>query len=290
MNIKKQSNTLRSYGTPSIFKGIQYWYTQTNENEELHWFYRNPDSGISYDSGISAADGNFKEITSLPNLIQTARSFQENLELLNNRINTIHKELSYWDLYRITQSVDSEEVFPSVVSGLAVGNSAVINTESSFSYAGQAYHRGDVIVKINESEEILVPAQNIGVYKPSDISPVATGSSTYNITYTYTAAAKEGDTVSATASFSNSNTYGNIGILESTASSFSFPKEFYTLGTASSVIKPVIKLFLNQEEIINDYFTIEGTEVSASSFTYKINTSEVDDLLPVGRSITIQVK
>ncbi len=272
MNIKKQSPTIRSYGTPSVFKGTTYWHVVDGK-----WYYGKENSNIN-------AVDNFAETSTLPGLIQVARSFQENLELLNNRINTIHKELSYWDLYKITHSIENETTFPSTISALAPGESAVINTPESFSYNGEQYRRGDVVVKLNDSQEILIKAQNTGVYIPKTVIPSQEGQSgTYTIVYEYAAAVTpENKEKSFDVAFANSYTYGNIGELTASATSFTFGKQTYN----GEVVEPLIKLFYNNEEIITDL--CELTSVG-TNFCFSI-TDTISDFLPTGRSITIQVK
>ena len=179
MNIKKQTPTIRSYGTPSIFNGANLWIVKNG-----NWIYIDHNGG-EHDSGLSAEAGSIYEAIDSPNLFKGKQSFQKNLDLLNTRINTIHKELSYWDLYRISHTITNADAFPSTISSLAVGNSAVINCDT-FKYNNQTYHRGDVVVKISDSNEILVPALNTGVYKPYDIKPAPGGGNNYILHYQYT--------------------------------------------------------------------------------------------------------
>lgn len=277
MNIKKPIPSIRSYGTPSIFKGTNLWFVQNG-----YWYFNN------LDNKGPEATGNFE-----PNLVASLYtgkdSFQKNLELINSRINTIQKELSYWDLYRITHTVTSEQSFPSVISSLAVGESAVINCKT-FDYSNQRYHRGDVVVKISDSTEVLVPAINTGVYRPTKLSPIESGSNTYQIEYEYTEAVEDGDKVPLHFNISNeSSIYGNTYELDSN----NIHKDFQTFFFNTKPIKPVIKSFIGDgvtyEEIIlnEDLLITYATNVSPNKWNIDIASSVFEGTI---NKLYIQVK
>ena len=275
MNIKKPMPSIRSYGTPSIFKGTNLWFVQDG-----YWYFN------STANKGPAASGDFA-----PNLVAslyTGRdSFQKNLELINSRINTIQKELSYWDLYRITHTVTSEQSFPSVVSSLAVGEAAVINCKT-FDYSNQRYHRGDVVVKISDSEEILVPAINTGVYQPTKLYPIEPGSNTYQIEYEYTEAAQDGDIMTLNFEMSNeSSIYGNTYEFVATNRSQDFNSFFFNL----KPIKPVIKSFLSEggtyEEIILNEDLLITYATDTSKWEIEANADIFGDII---NKLYIQVK
>ena len=251
MNIKSQAPTIRSYGTPSIFSGTNLWtvknISEDNNNPNYHWFFNGQDTELSANEGSPYAP-NYAA-----SLFTGKGSFQKNLDLLNQRINTIHKELSYWDLYKLTHTITTPQSFPSVISGLAVGNAAVINCET-FTYGNDKYHRGDVIVKISDNDEILIKALNTGVYKPISVSGE---DGNYTINFEFEPAPVEGEIATApglTIATSGNAIYGQNFIFEGVEiATQTFPIEFFD----DKPIKPIVKTFVlteqNYEEIVLDY-------------------------------------
>jgi len=108
-------------------------------------------------------------------------TFNSNLDLLNKRINAIHKELTYWDLYKITTSVNNSSELEGVVAALAPGEACLINT-GSFTLQNDSYSRGDVIVKLISNELVKVPSVNNGIYYPAKIEKE---NELYKLTYYY---------------------------------------------------------------------------------------------------------
>ena len=146
MNIKKQYST-RSLGTPTVFSGQKIFFYK-----EGQWYYGDENTPVTITSQGKALIPDEQ-----PHLYHKGgpETFQKNLELINERINSIHKELTYWDLYKISASVNNASEFYSVFTSLAVGQSMVINC-NTFYVNDIAYHKGDVIVKINENQEIKI--------------------------------------------------------------------------------------------------------------------------------------
>ena len=241
MNIKSQSPTIRSYGTPSIFNGVNLWFIKNG-----FWYFKSYDPENPDRNKGPAVTGDFTPDYSAK-LFPSNNDFQKNLELLNERINTIHKELSYWDLYKITDSVLSSESFPAIISGLAVGSSAVINCET-FTYMETQYHRGDVIVKISDNNELLIPAINTGVFKPDDIQ-YDEDSGGYRLSFTFMPSVpKNQETVtlpSLTIEEDGNAVYGQ-------SFEFQSPNTEHVkveLFNESTIIKPVVKTFVNSQDI-----------------------------------------
>ena len=109
--------------------------------------------------------------------------------MLNSRINAIHKELTYWNLYKITTSVNTSTELDGVVSSLAPGEACIINT-NTFTNQDRQYSRGDVIVKLISNEVIHIPSVNNGIYYPAKVEAT---SGLYTLTYKFaTASPAEG--------------------------------------------------------------------------------------------------
>ena len=173
-------------------------------------------------------------------------------------------------MYRITNTVTNEQSFPSIISALAVGDSAVINCDT-FSYNQQQYHRGDVIVKLNDTKEILSPAVNTGVYVPID-STRQSGNS-YTIKYAYSESVKPGDERSLDFELgSDSAIYGQTYDFTTEDYHATFPM----LMDGTAPIKPVVKTFIKLEN--NTYEEIALNEdliVSTGSSHWSVEVSPI---------------
>ena len=259
MNIKKQYST-RSLGTPTVFSGQKIFFYKNNK-----WYYGDEHTPVTI-----TKDGDGQQLTpdDQPHLYHGGgpETFNKNLELLNERINSIHKELTYWDLYKISASVNSASEFYSVFTSLAIGQSMVINC-STFYINNTAYHKGDVIVKINENQEIKIDALSTGIYYPSSlIREEQSGSYILNFTYT-PGQPQEGTSTDPYLNYSypldppttSANIYGQI----SADADVTFEAMPDTVG-GTDYIKPIIKIFTEDDEEIVVNFTI-----STNTLNYK---------------------
>ena len=193
-------------------------------------------------------------------------NFYKNLELINKRIYHIHKQLTYWDLYKITTSVSSPTDFESTVAALTPGEACIINT-TTFSSGQNTFHRGDVLVKTVDNEIVYVETINSGMYYPKKISY---DNNTYSISYFFSPAAPQDDVSSASlneeAAFAKEITftglqsveagyiYGIFREIDNTEQTF---EAIYTRD--NDLICPVIKFFVkvdDQYEEINGTFSI----------------------------------
>lgn len=249
MNIKKQYST-RSLGTPTVFSGQKIFFYK-----EGQWYYGDENTPVTITSQGKALVPDEK-----PHLYHKSgpETFQKNLELINERINSIHKELTYWDLYKISASVNNASEFYSVFTSLAVGQSMVINC-NTFYVNDIAYHKGDVIVKINENQEIKIDSLSTGIYYPSKLTK-DDQSNTYLLNFTYAAGEpQEGSSTGPQKEYSypismpesNANIYGQV----SQSNPFTFKAIPDTEG-GQDYIKPIIKIFTEDNEEIAVDFTL----------------------------------
>lgn len=274
MNIQKQVKTIRSYGTPSIFNGTNLWFVENGT-----WKFYGKDGQV-HDGPL--ATGSFEPNNEAQ--LYSGHNFQRNLELLNERINTIHKELSYWDLYKITTAILTPASLPAVISSLAVGESAVINCET-FTYNQKTYHRGDVIVKVSDTKELFIPAENTGIYKPNPhVQSTAEG---YIITYEYQPGQPNSNerTIPLDVTLNqDSVTYGNTY----TFNINHYSETFATYSFNNTPIKPVIKTFI---KINNDYEEIVVDDMSVvysnGQWTVEVPSTTFNEII---NNLYVQVK
>jgi len=293
MNIKKQYS-IREFGTPSVFSGTNiltikdgYWYingqlTSVQANNEAPQSSTNIHPNLNNELGFF--EGADKSI------------FQKNLELLNQRINAVHKQLTYWDLYKITTALRDPQDFESAFAALTVGSSLVINCPS-FNKGNIEYSRGDIIVKTAQDEEIKIDALNTGLFFPELIEHIGS-TNTYTLKYTYSnkivgtegtmveigSTVPETDLLYKDISFTGfSDVSANIyGIRADMSSTSSLTFNLVYNENASSPVLPIVKFFNQEnEEISLDIGTATTSHASIvissehSTVTVELNNASV---------------
>lgn len=177
------------------------------------------------------------------------QDFNEKLQSIHDRINKLHKQLTYWDLYHITQTVSNADEFGLKFSALNIGESMIINANKSFMRDQRLYSRGDIIMKMENGEMLYIAGRNAGVYKPSNVTledtnlaityefldyqPTTTEEKNLNYAVTLTG-------IQAKAAYSINQS------IESTC-------EFKVTTVDGKDIQPIIKFFLDNEEVYIDY-------------------------------------
>lgn len=182
-------------------------------------------------------------------------NFQRNIELINNRISGITKELTYWDLYKLVAQVKKPLELDSIYAGLIPGQACVISCES-FINNGQPYHRGDVIVKMLNGEAAYIPTLTSGVFVPNASSSGIGSDGNFKIVFDYKEESSEQSITLTIASDStninDSYVYGIYDLLP-TGSTYLFDNYIFN----EKDIHPIIKFFTEQQEEIALDFTAE---------------------------------
>lgn len=263
MNINKAQPSIRSYGTPSVFTGTNL-LTYSDGTWKIN--------------GEAVTGGPTPETEARLKHGATADVFEYNLQLINERINTLKKSLTYWDLYHITAQVNDSVDFAGAYNALQVGESLVINKEEE-NVNGVIFHRGDVLVKIDESNSIHIPSLSTGVYRPASLSLV---NNNFIITYEYSPnLPEEGATMQLTASGSVEAPDVAYNVFESFGSQYTDDLIF----AGSSRISPVIKFYMPLEsEGAFEEVSDPEVEIEIGASTYTVSRPEID--LP----LYIQVK
>ena len=215
----------------------------------------------------------------------------DNLVAIDNHLYALRKELSYWNLYQISYSVDKTDDFSTILSSLAPGEALIINFDGLLSYGGIEYKRGDVIIRLSNGEYVTIEGSVAGFYYPAAISRAAS-EKTYTLEYKYhQGIAPNPETATEITSVpledpSWTETFtitGGVasesfvyGIKEEIAAAASVATIHFDIakwgsGTEQTNIPPVIKIFnVNGEEIWTD-FTCSATE-QATQYTLNISS------------------
>ena len=101
---------------------------------------------------------------------------------LYNKLTEVTKNISYLDVYNITDVVTDKNLLASQISALSNNSSLVINTNPFF-IEQEFYNIGDIVLKTNTGRIIHIAAQPGGLYFPSDV--VAEDDGTFKIIYKY---------------------------------------------------------------------------------------------------------
>ena len=99
----------------------------------------------------------------------TSQDFRNDLDFLDRKLNQVHRDVNYWDIYKISAAVTDPNLFQSVWNSLTPNSALVINT-SSITIGYQTFNRGDIVLKSNDGSQIIVRAENGGIYYPSSLT------------------------------------------------------------------------------------------------------------------------
>ena len=104
----------------------------------------------------------------------------KNIEHLNAKLEACTREITYFDLYKITRVVTDPDRFQAQVNSLPAYASLVVNTPVSINNI--QYVPGDIIIKNNDGSTEHIKAQSGGVFYPSEIKKTTNGD---NYTFTF---------------------------------------------------------------------------------------------------------
>lgn len=214
--------------------------------------------------------------------VRTSESYQEQLNILDEKISKIGKQISYLDAYNIVAVCDNKDTFAAQVNALTANSSLVINTQG-FVINNVRYETGDLILKMANEEVVHIKAQTGGIFYPQSLTKTSDGS--YTLSYAFSAS--KPTTIESTGGgfaqkinfeLESSDTGSVYGIWEELNPTKSFKyytfnvesvKEDGTIETIQKRVEPYIKFYLkeSQEEIIVDYQIVD----SKDSFTIELN-------------------
>lgn len=108
--------------------------------------------------------------------------FQNKLNSLISEIATVKKNITYYDVYNITDAVYDKNEFDAKVNALVNNSSLVVNTAGPFASNEIMYYPGDIVLKNAAGDLIHINAQTSGTYYPKRIDGK---SGSYTISYGY---------------------------------------------------------------------------------------------------------
>ena len=111
--------------------------------------------------------------------------FQNKLNALISEIATVKKNITYYDVYNITDAVYDKNEFDAKVNALVNNSSLVVNTAGPFASNEVMYYPGDIVLKNAAGDIIHINAQTSGTYYPKRIESAKDGTGSYTIYYGY---------------------------------------------------------------------------------------------------------
>ena len=111
-----------------------------------------------------------------------ARDFQTQINNLNTKLDSVAKNLTYFDFYNIVDVTVNKNNFSAQVNALTPNTSLIINSEPFF-LNNVYYNTGDIIFKSSNSNIVHIKAQTGGIYYPNKIT---FENNSYSIEYKYT--------------------------------------------------------------------------------------------------------
>lgn len=129
-----------------------------------------------------------------PFRVDNKTSYGQALETLNTKLDTIKKQISYFDSYNITEAVSDSSMFSNQINSLPSNEALVINC-SPFIYNSESFAPGDIVLKLSSGQIVHIKSLTGGVYYPSKMTANAGDKkSTYTVQYTFSGASPSAPT------------------------------------------------------------------------------------------------
>jgi hypothetical protein len=132
---------------------------------------------------------------------KSPEKIMENIDFLYNKIQACTRDVSYFDLYKISTIVNQPSELQAQINALPSYHSLIINTPI-ITGDGNRYNAGDIIVKMNDGTFTHIEAQRGGIFYPSKITKLNKNDNNYSyqfqFSYESSAPAKSEEPVTAT--------------------------------------------------------------------------------------------
>jgi hypothetical protein len=114
----------------------------------------------------------------------TSSEYSEKLSYLEEKINAIRKDISYFDAYNITQGISDKNQLSAAIAALPPGSALVVNFQDTYKLGGREYKTGDVVLRTINGEEVYISSQVGGTYYPYQLTKDGSDD-TYKLTFKY---------------------------------------------------------------------------------------------------------
>lgn len=199
--------------------------------------------------------------------------FEENDDLkqalidLNTKMDNITRQVSFWDVYNVTQVLLSDNDLTSKLALLNVGEAAIVNA-NMLNNGAENHYRGDIAYRQMNGEILWIPAENKGIYKPS----FSYENNQLKVTYSFQSAvpdAEEGEPV-GDPMWVDMDTQNAYAINETVISNtISFP----AITVNSNILKPMIRFYIEINGGDEDFYCDWDWQVSNGRIVITLNSS-----------------
>lgn len=218
---------------------------------------------------------------------------KEALNKLYDKLENVTRQVSFWDIYNVTQVLLSDSDITSKLALLNIGESAIVNA-NSITNGKDTYYRGDVIYKQLDGNLLYIPAENKGIYQPT--ITYDTDNDQLTLSYKYNSTPKEGLIESIIKIDTSQSAY----LLDEPISSFEpspeqnptyLIKRFSSVKIdGTSILKPLIKFYIKSESGYEEFYanwkwTYDDVEDEIVVKIEYFNTSE-----PIFSDIVMRVR
>ena len=222
---------------------------------------------------------------------ENATDIKSALNYINQKLNEITRQVSFWDIYNVTQVLLNDNDLTSKLAILNIGEAAIVNA-NVLTDGKENHYRGDIAYRKADGNLIWIPAENKGIYKPSiRYHTNEQGEGMLQVTYTYQATTPEEgwtDTV-----YMNADTKAGYLFNVDTATfsevtpqttprtfSYSFDAIYVTKDGETFLLKPIIKFYMNDghegfEEFYPDCVWVESSSKIIVTIGFHFDTNKV---------------
>lgn len=180
------------------------------------------------------------------------------LTILENKLDSVTRQVSFWDIYNVTQILLSDNDILTKLPKLNIGESAIVNT-TRINNGQNVYSRGDLIYKNQDGDFIHIPAENKGVYVP-ELSYVGS-----NVKLKYKYSRDIPDTIEETLGYNTLTGYCTDTDLLANVTTTNFVISINEVLYNNQLIQPIIKFYLGN--------TLTSSEEIYLDYTWKHNTT-----------------
>lgn len=176
---------------------------------------------------------------------------------LNDKLNQITRQVTFWDVYNVTQVLLSDSDLVSKLPLLNRGESAIVNA-NVLTNGNQTRYRGDIAYRMMDGNIQWIDAENKGIYKPHISYDSTTGM--LKVTYSYHSAISEEEETEEVV-FDNQVQIGYVidaPLTAFTNNSYSFSKKIADNNTLKPIIKFYYKDGTSLEELYCSYHWAES--------------------------------
>lgn len=170
--------------------------------------------------------------------IENETDIKSQLEYLNKKIDDLNRQVSFWDIYNVTQIIKGNADLAAKIPLLSIGEAAIVNV-NVVSDEFETHHRGDIAYKMPDGSIEWIPAENKGVYKPS-LSYV---NGNIKLVYSYST---DFNNVEETIRINTENSYLYSAIFE-----FDGDEHYWEIPVCkygNDILKPIVKFFIKKDE------------------------------------------